>query len=161
MFFDAKEYHTANKQVANILKEAEATNTDEKVEEVKEEATADQLEGTNWGDEEEIDIDMGDDPAIAADQPELAAELDNEFFVPPNHGADPIVQALKQNPQNVGLHVAAGEFTKALELLRKHLAINDFSALKQSFVDVHTLSKMKMQTMPHSLPMDYRMRFIN
>ena len=91
MFFDAKEYHTANKQVANILKEVEATKTDEKVEEVKEEATADQLEGTNWGDEEEIDIDMGDDPAIAADQPELTADLDNEFFVPPNQGADPIV----------------------------------------------------------------------
>lgn len=57
--------------------------------------------------------------------------------------------------------MAAGEFTKALELLRKHLAINDFSALKQIFVDVHTLSKMKMQTMPHSTPVDYRMRFIN
>jgi hypothetical protein len=70
MFFDAKEYHTANKNVSNILKVAEATKSDEKVEEVKEEATADQLDGAAWGDEEEIDIDMGDDPAIAADQPE-------------------------------------------------------------------------------------------
>ena len=104
---------------------------------------------------------MGDDPAVAADTPEQAAELDSDIFVPPNHGADPISQALKQNPQNVGLHVAAGEFTKALELLRKHLAINDFSALKQPFVDIHTLSKMKMQAMPHALPMDYRMRFVN
>jgi hypothetical protein len=45
--------------------------------------------------------------------------------------------------------------------LRKHLAINDFSALKQIFVDVHTLSKMKIQTMPHSSPIDYRMRYIS
>jgi hypothetical protein len=67
MFFDAKEYHTANKQVANILKEVDAPKTDEKVEEVKDETTADQLEGAAWGDEDEIDIDMGDDPASAAD----------------------------------------------------------------------------------------------
>jgi hypothetical protein len=40
--------------------------------------------------------------------------------------------------------VAAGEFTKALELLQKHLAINDFSALKQPFVDAHTFCKMKI-----------------
>jgi hypothetical protein len=66
MFFDAKEYHTANKSVANILKE-EPPKAEKKVEEVKEEATVEQLEGTAWGDEDEIDIDMGDDPAIAAD----------------------------------------------------------------------------------------------
>lgn len=96
MFFDAKEYHTANKQVANILKE-EPTKVDEKTEEVKEEATIEQLEGNAWGDEEEIDIDMGDDPAIPADQPEGEApvELDSDIFVPPSHGADPIQQALK------------------------------------------------------------------
>lgn len=129
MFFDANQYNNANKQVANILKE-EPTKQEEKVEEVKEEATLDQLEGAAWGDEDEIDIDMGDDPAIAPDQTEAAVELDSDIFVPPSHGADPISQALKQNPQNVGIHVAAGEFSKALELLRKHLAINDFTALK-------------------------------
>ena len=40
MFFDTNEYHTANKSVANILKE-EAAKPTEKVEEVKEEATID------------------------------------------------------------------------------------------------------------------------
>jgi hypothetical protein len=89
MFFDAKEYHTANKQVANILKE-EPTKPVETVEEVKEEATVEQLEGTAWGDEDDIDIDMGDDPAIAADQPEQTVEEESDIFVPPNHGADPI-----------------------------------------------------------------------
>lgn len=53
--------------------------------------------------------------------------------------------SLKKNQQNVGLQVAGGEFTKALELLKKQLGINDFTPFKQIFVDVHTLSKMKMQ----------------
>lgn len=94
MFFDANQYNTANKQVANILKE-EPAKTEEKVEEVQEEATVDQLEGAAWGDEDEIDIDMGDDPAIAPDQPDTVAELESDIFVPPSHGADPISQALK------------------------------------------------------------------
>jgi hypothetical protein len=51
---------------------------------------------------------------------------------------------LKKNPQNVGIHVAAGEFTKALELLKKQLGINDFSSFKQPFIDIHTLSKVKL-----------------
>lgn len=80
--------------MANILKE-EPVKAAEKVEEVKEEATLEQLDGAAWGDEDEIDIDMGDDPAIAADQPEQASEVESSIFVPPNHGADPIAQALK------------------------------------------------------------------
>jgi hypothetical protein len=38
--------------------------------------------------------------------------------------------SLKRAPQNVGLHVAAGEFTRALELLKKQLGINDFTPFK-------------------------------
>jgi len=57
--------------------------------------------------------------------------------------------------------VAAGEFSKALGLLRQQLGITDYSAFKQLFVDVYTLNKVKMQTMPHTNPMDYRMRFID
>jgi len=44
---------------------------------------------------------------------------------------------------NAGLHVIAGDFQKALELLKKQLAIGNFEPLKQIFVDVHSLSKMK------------------
>lgn len=51
--------------------------------------------------------------------------------------------------------MASGEFAKALELLKKQLGINDYSALKQSFVDVHTLAKFRMQTMPHTKEMNY------
>jgi hypothetical protein len=40
-----------------------------------------------------------------------------------------------------GLNVALGNFPKALELLKKQLAVSDFSPLKQIFVDTHTLSK--------------------
>jgi len=48
-----------------------------------------------------------------------AGGANSDIFVPPSLGADPLQQALKKNPQNVGIHVAAGEFTKALELLKK------------------------------------------
>jgi hypothetical protein len=51
---------------------------------------------------------------------------------------------LKKNPLNVGLHVASGEFTKALELLKKQLGINDFTPFRQPFVDIYTLSKVKL-----------------
>jgi hypothetical protein len=44
---------------------------------------------------------------------------DNDIFVPPSPGADPLAQALKKNPQSVGLHVATGEFRKAMDLLKK------------------------------------------
>ena len=68
----------------------------------------------------------------------------SDIFVPPSSGADPLTQALKKNPQNVGLHIATGEFAKALELLRKQLGIHDFTPLRQAFIDIHTLSKMKL-----------------
>jgi len=55
--------------------------------------------------------------------------------------------------------VIAGEFAKALELLRKQLGINNFETLKSAFVDIHTLGQMKMQTMPHLQAMDYQLRF--
>jgi hypothetical protein len=54
MFFDAKEYHTSNKEVANILSatsgNAEAIN--------RPAASAALLaEGNAWGDDEDLDID--------------------------------------------------------------------------------------------------------
>ena len=74
--------------------------------------------------DDDIDIDMGDD-MLAGAEPEadgaeqVDANVDSDIFVPPNAGADQISMCLKKNPQNVGLHVAGGEFTRALELLKK------------------------------------------
>lgn len=72
MFFDAKEYHTANKQVANILSSDKSGSSNQTGEisapgkgdakEAVEEATLDNIDGGQWGDaEDDIDIDMGDD----------------------------------------------------------------------------------------------------
>ena len=132
-----------------------------------EEATLDNLGEAQWGEEDEIDIDMGDD-LMAGEGEKGDADpfidgtgIESDIFVPPSAGPDPLQQALKKNPQNVGLHVAAGEFSKALELLRKQLAINDFTSLKSAFVDIHTLSKMKFQSVPHTDAMTYQMRFVD
>jgi len=43
-----------------------------------------------------------------------------------------------------GLHVISGDFQKAMELLKKQVAVTNFEPLKQLFVDVHTLSKLKL-----------------
>jgi hypothetical protein len=133
MFFDAKEYHMSNKNVANILSsEGGQTTEDHTTQNEKiEEATLENIDGEAWGDEEGgIDIDMGDD-IMAADgvkgdgatgDPLLdgdASNMESDIFVPPSAGADPMKQALKKHPNNVGLHVVSGEFSKALELLRK------------------------------------------
>jgi hypothetical protein len=40
--------------------------------------------------------------------------------------------------------VAIGDYQKALELLKKQLAVTNFEPLRQLFVDVYTLSKMKI-----------------
>jgi len=112
MFFDAKEYHGSNKQVANILSEktgAQDTNTSvAETKETVQEATLENMDDGNWGDDDELDIDMGDDlMADNADNQENgdplidgmdAANADSDIFVPPSLGADPISQSLRKNP---------------------------------------------------------------
>lgn len=176
MFFDANQYKSSNTAVANILadapkaaaaaSEAEAgltTITEAGIGQV-EEATLD-MDGDAWGDDgDAIDLDLGTGDAMpgedAADAIDGAAG-DSDIFVPPSQGADPIQQALKKNPQSVGLHVAAGEFSKAMILLKKQLGVSNFEPLRQIFIDVHTLSKMKFKGVPHSSPTDYQLRFID
>ena len=53
MFFDSKEYHTSNKQVANIL--SSSTQPDAVTKPTA--GTAILAEGNAWGDDDEIDID--------------------------------------------------------------------------------------------------------
>lgn len=162
LFFDSQEYHTSNKQVANILQDTAVKEDTQQ--EIIEEAN---IDGAEWGGDDDIDIDMGAD--MLGDAAGVDAPLDinddgngfSDIFVPPSSGPDPIQQALKKNPQSIGLHIAAGDFTHALELLQKHLGIHDFSVLKQAFVDIHTLSKMKLQTLPHTDALDYRLRYVD
>lgn len=137
MFFESQA--ASNSSVANILSVGktgtETTEATEQKEAAPEEATAEQLEA-DWGGDDDIDIDMGED-MLAGAEPEAVDGVENtdsnvesDIFVPPNAGADPITMSLKKNPQNVGLHVAGGEFTRALELLKKQLGINDFAPLR-------------------------------
>ena len=129
------------------------------------EATLEAIDGADWP-EDDIDIDVGDDLADLGKQEDNvehteSADVDTGIFVPPSHGPDPIQQALRKNPQSIGLHVAAGEFQKAIELLQKQLGIHSFDVFKQPFIDTYTMNKMKYQSMPHSQPLDYQLRFID
>ena len=54
MFFDAKEFHTSNKQVANIL----STGASEAAS--KPSAASAAVDNAKWGDEDEIEIDADD-----------------------------------------------------------------------------------------------------
>ena len=86
------------------------------------------------------------------------SQTSSDIFVPPSQGADPVALAVKKNPLLAGLHVATGDFPKALDLLRKQLALANPEPLKQLFVDVFTLTRTKLQTMPHIPPLDYQLR---
>jgi hypothetical protein len=57
--------------------------------------------------------------------------------------------------------VASGDFPKALELLKKQLALANFDPLKQLFVDAYTLTKLKVQTLPHTQALSYQLRSNN
>lgn len=76
MFFDNKDYQTSNTQVANILSVGKGDNDKKEEGEEKEaaviEATADQLEA-QWGGDDEIDIDMGDEILAEAEKVEDGA----------------------------------------------------------------------------------------
>jgi hypothetical protein len=54
-----------------------------------------------------------------------------------------VTGALRKNPLVASLHVAVGDFPKAMELLKKQLAIENFEPMRQLFIDVFTLNKMK------------------
>jgi len=69
--------------------------------ETVQEATLENLDDGNWGDDDELDIDMGDDIMAdgAADDKQKgdplidgmdAANADSDIFVPPSVGPDPI-----------------------------------------------------------------------
>ena len=75
---------------------ADGSNSEDKQEKnAVEEATLENLDGAQWGDDEEpIDIDMGEDLAATTEDgvEGKAAEgtQDGDVFVPPAHGANPI-----------------------------------------------------------------------
>lgn len=74
--------------------------------------------GGDWGDDSDgIDIEDDDLPIIEDPNDDIEGES-SDIFVPPQVGVDPIQEALRKNPMNVGLNVSAGEFRKAMELLR-------------------------------------------
>mmetsp|Transcript_21579 Transcript_21579/g.15789 ORF Transcript_21579/g.15789 Transcript_21579/m.15789 type:complete len:100 (+) Transcript_21579:1645-1944(+) len=83
VFFDAKEWHTSNREVASILANEGATLQEKSVPTVK-------LAEGNWGEEEEIDIDtevMIDSSSNINTQGEGAVvEGSGDIFVPPSPG---------------------------------------------------------------------------
>ena len=62
------------------------------------------------------------------------------------------------NPTNAALNAAAGDFQKAMELLRSQISVGNFAPLKQLFVDTYTLSRVKVQTLPHGPNMDMQLK---
>ena len=89
MFFDAKEFHTSNKQVANILSSNQAQNQEG---EIKPAQKALNVDNANWGDDDDLDIDADNileensnlvQEEINVDH-ETAASESSDIFVPPS-----------------------------------------------------------------------------
>jgi len=120
------------------------------------------LEEAEWGGDDDLDIDADEILGSANKEGELinvdGVDEDSDIFVPPSAGIDPIKLALRDNPSNAGLNVVTGEFQKALELLKSQLAVTNYEPLKQLFVDAYTLTKMKVQTLPHGPALDLTLK---
>lgn len=119
------------------------------------------MEEAAWGDEDELDIDVeefSNENKNAEETKDTFDEASSEIFVPPSAGAHPLTTAIKKNPFNVGINVAAGNFIKGLELLQKSIAMTNFEPLKQLFVDTYTLSKVKVQALPHGPAFDFGLK---
>ena len=122
------------------------------------------VEEAKWGDDDDslgsLDDEIGAQGSKpAADGEEVAAvEEESDIFVPPQPGADPYQAALRMNPTNAALNVAAGDFQKAMELLRSQISVGNFAPLKQLFVDTLTLSRVKMQALPHGPQTDMQLK---
>lgn len=110
-FFDS-EFTSSNKEVANILDKENAGTASQGTA-----AVAVNLEDAAWGDD---DLDIEDDIVADADEPDAAgfAHESSDIFVPPSPGPDPILAMVRACPMNVAVNVAAGNFPKALELLK-------------------------------------------
>ena len=131
MFFDAKEYQNNMPGTAAVgegeVKEGEAAA---------------------WGDDEEIDmgIELEEEaPAETKQADDFTDDIGADMFEQPGKGLNPVQRAVKKNPQNVGYNVAAGEFEKAHELLKKQLGIADYSSFNQLFEDIHQHANQKMK----------------
>jgi coatomer subunit alpha len=155
-FFDAQEYHSSNKHVANILSTNAQTESKPKVTAA---ATAAAVSNAKWGDDDDIDIDADFNDATGGATGEdfedvkgveSNANEESDIFVPPSQGPDPLQVAVKKYPLVAPIHIAVGDFGKALELLKKQLALSNPEPLKHLFVDLHTLAKLKLQTLPHT-----------
>lgn len=107
MFFDAQNYSTSNKQVANILSkdnnssataagEGSQATSDQPSKSAVVEATLEDLDGAQWGDDElAIDLDVNEDLGAAVEAPEEGktgdTRNDSNIFVPPASGPNPII----------------------------------------------------------------------
>ena len=85
------------------------------------------IEEAKWGEDDDslgsLDDELNAEGTTAAavdgDDGTTGAEaVESDIFVPPAPGADPYQTILRQNPTNVALNAASGEFQKAIELLQ-------------------------------------------
>jgi len=99
---------------ASMVPEEEVKQAEEKKPVVK-------LDDVNWGgDDDEImldDDDLGIDASAENGGTDTTEAVNSDIFVPPSEGIDPLKDILRQNPTNVAIHVACGDFRKGLELL--------------------------------------------
>jgi hypothetical protein len=79
-----------------------------------------------------LDIDADEDLNQELEQQNEVKEeqQDSDIYIPPSQGSDPLLQGIRKNPLVASLHVAIGDFPKALDLLRKQVAVQQFEPLR-------------------------------
>lgn len=164
-FFESSDFKSTNKEVDNILRSEETGDAAKKTDAGKKV----DLAQANWGEDddslgsldEELNAQEKNTGAAAASGDAADAgglPEESDIFVPPSPGADPYQGILRQNPTNVALNVANGDFQKAMELLKNQISVSNFAPLKQLFIDAVTLNRVQVQTVPHGPSLELKLK---
>lgn len=159
----AETFHDANSEFSsNILdmisgnkkaqKKKEGTNTPNEQIEVSD----DLLGNAEWG--EEIDLgELNTETLDSSQEQKTENQGTGEIFVPPTQGGNIFIGALR-NTMLSGLHCAAGDFSAALNLLVKQIALINPEALRPIISSLYVCNNMTLPTLPQAEPIKYNLR---
>jgi len=108
------------------------------------------LDKDKWDSGSDLSLEVEVEEKPRENKEEVGSEMINsDIFVPPAEGVDPLKELLRANPSNAALNVVGGDFRKGLELLKNQLGVTNMAPLKQLFVDALTLTRARIQPLPH------------
>ena len=119
------------------------------------------MDDLEFGDDDDLgdcddDLDVGDGMADPEPVDEMAGISDmgegSGGFAPPKAGRA-LAACWVTNSYHAAMHMAAGDSTKAMQLLNRQIAVSDFSVVKDTMIRTYIASFMSMPGVPGSSSM--------